>query len=160
MPTRMLRDWTDSAKFDGITADAERLFTRLIMKADDYGRFHAEPRLVRSLCFPLFDTLRTEHIGRWLAELSHRNLVFRYENEHQKLLAIVNFRQRLKRSRAKFSPPDGEPEEWLPVDNEFRELPGTSGNFPPDLDLDLEERERERASARLCGVNRKRRQDF
>ena len=53
MPTRMLRDWTDSLKFDGLSAEAERLFARLLMKADDYGRYHADPRLVRAGCFPL-----------------------------------------------------------------------------------------------------------
>jgi hypothetical protein len=152
MPTRMLRDWSDSAKFDGITAEAERLFMRLIMKADDYGRFHAEPRLVRSLCFPLLDTLRTEHIGRWLDELSDRNLVFRYENEHQKLLAIVNFGQRLRDTKAKFPPPAGEPDEWLPpACGNSRQSAATCGWSRPeekgsrsrsrsrrDLDLSLE----------------------
>lgn len=114
MPTRLLRDWTDSAPFDGISAEAERLFTRLIMKADDYGRFHADPRLIKGNCFPLLETLRTEHIGRWLDELSHRNLVFRYEVGHRKLLAIINFGQRLRQTKAKFPPPKDEPDDWLP----------------------------------------------
>ena len=58
MPSRILRDWTDSLRFDGLSAEAERLFTRLIMKADDYGRFHADPRLLRAGCFPLSENLR------------------------------------------------------------------------------------------------------
>jgi len=69
-PNRILRDYTDSLRFDGITADAERLFVRLIMKADDYGRFHAEPRLLRSGCFPLHDNIRMNDLARWLDELS------------------------------------------------------------------------------------------
>jgi hypothetical protein len=53
MPTRILRDYTDSAAFDGLSAEGERLFIRLLMKADDFGRFHANPKLVKALCFPL-----------------------------------------------------------------------------------------------------------
>jgi len=125
----MLRDWTDSLKFDGLTVEAERLFIRLIMKADDYGRFHADPRLIRGTCFPLFDNLRTEHVGRWLDELHHRNLIFRYEADGQKLLALVNFGQRLKQSRWKFPPAPGESGEWLPTSGNFREV---AGSEPPE----------------------------
>ena len=39
MPNRILRDYTDSLCFDGIGAEVERLFIRLLTKADDYGRF-------------------------------------------------------------------------------------------------------------------------
>lgn len=136
MPKRMIRDWTDSQKFDGLTAEAERLFVRLIMKADDYGRFHAEPRLVRGLCFPLLDSLRTEHVGRWLDDLHHRNLLFRYEAEGQKFLAIINFGQRLKQSRAKFPPPEGENADWLPTSGNFREV---AGSRPPEEEEEEEE---------------------
>jgi hypothetical protein len=128
----MLRDWTDSLKFDGISADAERLFVRLIMKADDYGRFHADARLIKAACFPLLDSLRPPDVDRWLIELSTRQLVLRYEAEGRSLLAIVNYGQRLKNSRAKFPPPPGQSAEWLPTSDHFREVPGSSGKFPPE----------------------------
>ena len=114
MPNRILRDYTDSLRFDGIPADAERLFIRLIMKADDYGRYHAEPRLLRSGCFPLSDHLRVNDLIRWLDELSSRQLILRYEVGGRKFLALVNFGQRLRTSRAKFPPPDGAPPDFMP----------------------------------------------
>lgn len=132
MPNRMLRDWTDSLKFDGISADAERLFVRLIMKADDYGRFHAEPRLIKASCFPLIENLRPNDLTRWLDELSTRQLILRYETDGRNCLAIVNYGQRLKKSRAKFPPMDGKEPDWLPCSDMFPELPGTSRNFPPE----------------------------
>lgn len=138
MPNRILRDWTDSARFDGITADAERLFVRLIMKADDYGRFHARPQLVKSACFPLAEDLRSNTVAAWLTELSDRQLVFRYTSGTGNYLAISNFGQRLKMSRAKFPQPPGKPDDWLPVSEDFRELPGTSGNFPPESETETE----------------------
>lgn len=132
MPKRLLRDWTDSMKLDGISADAERLFIRLIMKADDFGRFHSDPRLVKAMCFPLVDNLRPADVGRWLDELSHRQLVLRYEADGRKCLAILDFGQRLKESRAKFPPPHDKPADWLASSSDFREVPGSSGKFPAE----------------------------
>jgi hypothetical protein len=129
MPNRMLRDWTDSRKFDGISADAERLFLRLIMKADDYGRFHGDCRLIKSACFPLMDTLRANELNRWLKELSDRQLILCYEVHGRSIIAIVNFGQRLKQSRAKFPQPEGKNSDFLPTDGYFQEVPGSSGKF-------------------------------
>lgn len=132
MPNRILRDWTDSLRLDGMSAEAERLFVRLIMKADDYGRFHADPRLVKSGCFPLSEHLRVNDLVRWLDELSHRQLILRYEVGTRSILTIRNFGQRLKQSKAKFPPPPGKPPDFLLTDDRFPALPGTSGNFPSE----------------------------
>lgn len=128
MPNRIIRDWTDSISFDGISPEAERLFTRLIMKADDFGRFHADPRLVRAGCFPLVESLRTNDVTRWLDELSTRKLILRYEADQRNVLAIVNYGQRLKLSKAKFPPFPGEDTEWLPTSRNFPELPARNRN--------------------------------
>lgn len=138
MPTRLLRDWTDSLRFDGISAEAERLFVRLLMKADDYGRFHSDPRLVRGACYPLAENLRTNDLSRWLDELSNRQLILRYEVGTRKLLAIPNFGQRLKMSRPKFPAINGMDVDWLPESGDFREVPGSSGKFRPDSETETE----------------------
>lgn len=148
MPSRMLRDWTDSLRFDDLSAEAERLFTRLIMKADDYGRFHADPRLVKAACFPLSESLRANTVSTWLTELSGRKLVFSYTAGTLDLLAIVNFRQRLKMSRPKFPAPDGKPPDWLPESIEPTELPGTSRNFPEVAEFSGSSRSRSRSESR------------
>ena len=146
MPNRMIRDWTDSLRMDGISAEAERLFTRLIMRADDYGRFHADHRLVKASCFPLADDIRVAEVGPWLNELADRGLVVLYEVDGRKTLAIANYGQRLRTSRAKFPPLPGECAEWLPEFSGFQpvaarslrsadncpRLPATSGNPPPE----------------------------
>lgn len=128
MPNRILRDWTDSLRFDGLSAEAERLFARMIMKADDYGRFHAHPPLLKSACFPLAEDLRANTVATWLEELASRQLVFCYTSGSGKYLALLNFGQRLKQSRAKFPPPPGEPDDWLPTSGNFRELPARAGD--------------------------------
>jgi hypothetical protein len=146
----MLRDWTDSLRFDGISVEAERLFVRLIMKADDYGRFHADPRLIKASCFPLCDDLRIAAISGWLDELHSRGLILRYKAQGRAYLAVTNYGQRLKCSRAKFPPMEGKAADWLPDHADFPELPGTSGNkLPgtsrnfPELPARREEKRRE-----------------
>lgn len=131
MPTRLLRDYTDSLKFDGISPEAERLFVRLITKADDYGRYTAEARLLKAGCFPLENQIRPNDLARWLDELSHRQLILRYEVKGRSLLALVNFRQRLKNSRPKFPPPSGQSDSFQPTSGEVPPLPATSRNSPP-----------------------------
>lgn len=128
MPNRILRDWTDSAKFEGLSAEAERLFGRLLMKADDYGRYHSTPKLVVAGCFPLNDDVTPADVTLWLAELEAKRLTIGYRTGQRGYVAIVNFRQRLKRSVPKFPPMDGKSGNWLPDDSSFRELPGMSGN--------------------------------
>lgn len=135
MPNRIIRDWTDSDRFDGLSADAERLFVRLLMKADDYGRFHAEPRRLKAALFPLVESLRSNDLTRWLDELASRQLILRYESQdNRQLLAIPRFGQRLKQSVPKFPPPPGQPANWLPPDGmpspDSWNDPEGSGDFP------------------------------
>jgi hypothetical protein len=146
MPNRMLRDWTDSLRLDGISAEAERFFIRLIMKADDYGRFHADVRLLKAACFPLLDNLDTGEVEGWLEELSRRRLILLYEAAGRSCLAIVNYGQRLKSSKAKFPPLPGKPADFLPTSEHFPELPGTSRKSP------LEEKGSEEEERRISEV--------
>lgn len=132
----MLRDWTDSLKFDGLSAEAERLFTRLLMKADDFGRYHANPRLLKSGCFPLAEDLRANTVAAWLTELSDRQLVFCYTSGTVEYLAIYNYGQRLRQARAKFPQPTGKPPGWMATCGDSPELAAESRDMRPDLDLD------------------------
>jgi hypothetical protein len=112
MPNRMLRDWTDSLRFDNIDAASEQLFVRLLMKADDYGRFHAEPRLVRSMCFPLGGPNESA-VAKSISDLSQRGLISTYVAGDRQFLAIVNWGQRFRGSKPKFPQPEGEDAKWL-----------------------------------------------
>lgn len=71
MPSRLLKEfWLTSERLDGLSADADRLFMRIYLIADDYGRFEAEPRILFGRCFPL-------KIGAWTLEditLAYREL--------------------------------------------------------------------------------------
>ena len=106
MPTRLLRDWTDSFAVDELDAQAERFFVRLIMVVDDYGRFHADPRMLRSKCFPLNTDIRDTDITRWLAACQKTGLLRCYQDKAKRaLLEICNFKQR-SRTESKFAAAD------------------------------------------------------
>lgn len=136
MPNRILRDWTDSFRFEKLSAESERMFIRLIMKADDYGRFHAEPRLIKAGCFPLLEDLKTKQIERWINELCEHKLVFCYEVNTRKFLVICNYGQRLKISKAKFPAPAGKEVDWLLTSEDFPEVAGSSRDFRSESDAE------------------------
>lgn len=102
MPNRILRDWTDSAIIDKLNWHEEVLFTRLIMKADDFGNFYRDSSLVKSLLFPRKDGLRTSDIDRWLQALEAAGIIRCYPAKGDTFLHIVNFGQRLDRTARKF----------------------------------------------------------
>jgi hypothetical protein len=111
MGQRMIRDWTDSYLIDNLSAEAERLFIRLTMKADDYGRYHANPKLLKAALFPLKEEISVEDIVKWLSECAYKwekdklPLLTIYEYQSKKYLVINNFGQRLRAMNSKFPPP-------------------------------------------------------
>lgn len=127
MPNRMLRDWTMSDKVVLISVHAERFFVRLIMKADDYGCFHADVRLLKANLFPLLlDNIREADLLRWMAECQKAGLVVLYESEGKKYVRILDFRQRLDKARSKYP---------LPTSHDFPEL---VNEFRAEVEVEVE----------------------
>lgn len=129
MPNRILRDYTDSLAVDQLDWLGECLFVRLIQKADDYGRFHGNPTLVRSLLFPLKNGLRDSDISARLAACEKAGLIRVYESNGKPFIEIVNFGQRLKAgARSKYPEPPWQNSREVPeTSGNFREVPGSAG---------------------------------
>ena len=106
MPKRLLRDYTDSDKFDidHLSAEAERLFVRLIQKADDFGKFYGDATRVRSYCFPINDP-PLAFVQKWINELAKLKLIQIYETDGKRCLLIHNFGQRTRIMSSKFPDP-------------------------------------------------------
>jgi hypothetical protein len=60
----------------------------------------------------------------------------------------------MKQSRAKFPPPDGRPGDWLPDSADFREVPGSSGKFPPESEVESEDEVEEKGKGSGAGKPR------
>lgn len=80
MPNRIIRERAlTSVTLDALSPEAERFFWRLILVADDFGRFEADPRIMLAKCFPLrVRRLTTERITRWWMELCNVQTVVSY----------------------------------------------------------------------------------
>lgn len=127
MPNRMLRDWTRSDKIKLIGVHAERFFTRLIMKVDDYGCLYADATLLKADLFPyLMDKIREADLLRWMAECHKAGLIVLYENSGKKYVHILEFRQRLDKSRSKYP---------LPSETDFPEV---VNGFPGEPEREVE----------------------
>lgn len=105
MPKRMLRDWTDSEVIDKLSVKAEVFFTRLIMKTDDFGIYHANTKLLKANLYPLRETMRPSDITPLLAECADAGLLGTYTVAGKEYLVILNFGQRLRTSSSKFPEP-------------------------------------------------------
>lgn len=108
MPVRLVRPWTDSEKVDSLGDAAEVFFLRLIMCADDYGRFTADPRLLKAALYPLRD-VRVADMSRLLQKCAHSGLIAVYNGADGKpYAAIKNFGQRMRAKASKYPPPPDE----------------------------------------------------
>lgn len=106
MPTRLLRDWTDSEAVNALSAEAERFFVRLIQKADDFGRYTGDPKLLRPYLFPLLlDSTREVSLERLIAECVKVRLVRRYVVGGKPYLVIEKFGQRVRADQSRYPAP-------------------------------------------------------
>ncbi len=78
------------ARINNLSDFEERLFWRLNLAADDYGIFHANPRIVRSECVPLLD-VTDEQVAEAIAGISRSWLIEVFEDCGEKYLHIIDF---------------------------------------------------------------------
>lgn len=104
VPNRMVREGIlRSEKVDQLSLGAEVLFRRLMSVVDDYGRYYASPKLLRSDCFPLREEAMP--LAEWLDECVAAGVVQVYEVAGKRYLEIVDFRQRVRAERSLFPAP-------------------------------------------------------
>ena len=104
MPNRWLRDSILASRTLAELSDfAERLFFRLLVVCDDYGRFNSDPAIVRSVCFPLMSqSIKCVRIEKALDELIRSGIARFYVTEGKVIGELINF-TRFQRPRAKKS---------------------------------------------------------
>lgn len=108
MPSRILKESIcTSENLATISAEAEVLFYRLIVKADDFGLYHGNPKIIASLLFPL--SVPTEKkVASWLSELCKAGLVATYTAEDgKKYLKLLSWdkHQNRRAQKSKFPLP-------------------------------------------------------
>jgi hypothetical protein len=82
MPNRIIRDsCKTSPTLAQLSHGAERLFWRLLTWADDFGRFHGDPRAISGACCPLLSDACEQVVRIWLIELADADLVRFYHSK-------------------------------------------------------------------------------
>ncbi len=109
MPNRILREGIlESEAVCSLQWGAEVFYRRLMSVVDDYGRFHATPKLLRANLYPLqIDKVSDADIGKWLTQVVEAGLVSVYPAaDGKRYVQIMKFGQQV-RSKSKFPEPDG-----------------------------------------------------
>lgn len=101
MANRVLRDWTFSENVDSLSYESEVFFTRLIMKADDYGKFHGSEKLLKAALFPLRN-ITSNQLQKMISECVKSGIIVTYTVDSKQYIQILNFGQRLRVMNSKF----------------------------------------------------------
>ncbi len=120
MPNRIVREGIlTSARMATLDWASEVFFRRLMSVVDDFGRYYADPGLLRAACYPRqLNKVSDSDIGKWMRCVAEAALVRVYPAEDgERYLEIVNFGQQVRTNKSKFPGPKGEPN-GRPLPNE------------------------------------------
>jgi hypothetical protein len=139
MPNRYVRESAiESEHVDRLSWAAEVFFRRLINRVDDFGRYTANPELMRASLFPLrVNKVSAADIGKWLSECETADLVSTWKGNDGKHYLVMH---RWEKGRAKFSkypdPPDGKNKSLFASANKCEQASTNVPDSDPDLDPD------------------------
>jgi hypothetical protein len=130
MPTRYLFEKICvSQTLASLTADEERFFYRLLVKCDDFGRYYAQPSLLRAACFPLMlEQVSDAVVEAWRDRLDQAGLIDVYESGGLLYLVVTTWDsyQRRRATTSKFPNPPHDDTCPQPADMRTR-IPPVSG---------------------------------
>ncbi len=110
MPNRILRDGVlTSERVNALSFEAELFYRRLMSVADDFGRYPANPTLLRSAVYPLKpDHYNENQIDGLLRECADAGLLTVYRVDGRLYLELLDFRQRTRAMKSKWPSRDGQ----------------------------------------------------
>lgn len=111
MPNRILKESIcRSDQINSLSPFEEVLFYRLIVNADDYGRFDGRIAIIKSLLFPLKDSIRADQIEKAIKTLSSVELVDCYTVAGKPFIRLTGWdrHQSIRAKKSKYPSPDEE----------------------------------------------------
>ena len=79
-----------SRKVNSVSLGAECLYVRIIILTDDFGRYYADPRILKAHAFPMRSATERS-ILKWLEELVDIGLIRTYSDHDEDYLEVVKF---------------------------------------------------------------------
>lgn len=123
MPNRIIKESIcTSDTLAEVSPQAERLFWRLVVQADDYGCYDGRPKIILGKCMAaMLGAVTEQDVFNWLNELSEAGLVERYECDGRPYIHLTTWEthQRPPRATKRKYPP------LLPSDGECRQMSAT-----------------------------------
>jgi hypothetical protein len=121
--------------------EAELTFRALVTAVDDYGRYDADPLMLKAALFPRRTNVTPEHVATWLAELGDEGCVQIYTVDGVAYLWLTGWEKHRGNARrsavSRFPAPPadsavspGNPRDYDPQLEDTPELLGDSGSFP------------------------------
>lgn len=108
MPNRIIREGIlTSNRIAQLTPLAELFYRRLMSVVDDFGRYTANPTLLRAFCYPLkLDSVKEDSIMKHLAECVGAELIVLYTVEAKEYLEMRDFKQQVRAKDSKYPADD------------------------------------------------------
>lgn len=142
MPSRIIREgFVDSESVCALSDWTHRVYTNLLLKCDDAGRFDGRPEFLRSHLFPLGTPHRASEVEASLAELVEHRLIIRYQFGRQDYIQVTHWQRTGSATKSKFPWKDGTTNidfEWIETRQEQKQFVKTSvlptkqrGSRPP-----------------------------
>lgn len=87
-------------------------FTSLIVTVDDYGRYYAEPLLLRNILFPMRNDVTTEAIEKAIQHMAELDLIRIYAVKERTYLQLTTWakHQTIRNQKSKFPGPEDQNE--------------------------------------------------
>ena len=107
MANRIIRESIcTSETIETLTPEAEITFYRLLVNADDYGRFDGRPKIIKSRLYPLRD-ITSERVEDLVGKLCTAGLIWKYTVDGKPYLQITNWEtyQDIRTKRSKYPDP-------------------------------------------------------
>lgn len=105
MPNRIVREGIlTSPKLAKLAWPEEVFYRRLLSVVDDFGRYYAEPGMLRAACYPRqLNKVSDSDVGKWLRAVAAADLVRVYPAEDgESYLEVVKFDQQVRAKKSKF----------------------------------------------------------
>lgn len=103
MPNRWIKEaYCSSERIEAVSPAARDCWVRILVNADDHGRFDGRAQIVASRCYPLNpNAIKCEQL---MAELAKSDLIRFYEHENRRYLIVTRWYERA-RSASKYPQP-------------------------------------------------------
>lgn len=149
----------ESEAIDLLDAEAERFFVRLMLRADDFGRYHANPAMLANMLFPLRRDIEPKMVENWLNQCQRAKLLRVYQIDGRYCLEIAKFGGKPRALQSKFPQPPAVCEQMRADDSGCEQMRPYSSAYAyasaravslPSLEEVIEEGRKRQIPAEVC----------